>query len=596
MRIKVNPRLITDTLSHGMVSKLKTVIAEYVANAWDADATEVNITIPDPLSNDPILIQDNGEGIDVDQFSEISRNRQENNKKWTRNNRPVIGSKGVGRWSGFAFAYFIEYETVRDGKGHSFSFRKGDLEKLATLQEYDFDVREIVPDFKVGTRVKLWLNQDKPIPEPADIIKELSLEFAVSSDFVIKVNGQILKEDDLPGKKIEIHEKSDIFGEVTGYINITNAPYAQRKRQPGLIIRVHRRRVVGPDFFGMDKQLSKKILGRIRGEITANSLEDVVASNREAFIEHEEKYLELKNWLREKLLEVASTIQDEENIDIAKKLFEIQEVNKGFKALPAYKQREFIRQVREMEPRLKRASKDKDMLGLFGQLLLRALDNNDFQTVLSRLQETESEDVSLLSKVLQEWGFGEVARASNIIQERLKALHKFSELIRDDATLELQHIHRVLENNTWLLDERYDLYFSNKSLRKIAKEIGGTVDEKHERQRPDLILKENSSREFLIVELKRPSKTIDMVDVSQILGYKTLLKGLFPNMGDLDLYLIGRQFDPTVLDNYPINNTQRLRLLSLDEVVQAAHHRLNWLAKQISEQLEEDSDQADYAG
>ena len=38
-------------------------LKELVDNAWDADATRVEIKLPDPMTADPVIISDNGSGM-----------------------------------------------------------------------------------------------------------------------------------------------------------------------------------------------------------------------------------------------------------------------------------------------------------------------------------------------------------------------------------------------------------------------------------------------------------------------------------------------------------------------------------------------------
>lgn len=38
-------------------------LKELVDNAWDAEATEVHVTVPNILTVDPIIVQDNGSGM-----------------------------------------------------------------------------------------------------------------------------------------------------------------------------------------------------------------------------------------------------------------------------------------------------------------------------------------------------------------------------------------------------------------------------------------------------------------------------------------------------------------------------------------------------
>jgi DNA mismatch repair ATPase MutL len=54
----VNPKLAA-LLGEGYRSS-EQALKELVDNAWDADATVVSISLPDPLSGDPIVIHDSG--------------------------------------------------------------------------------------------------------------------------------------------------------------------------------------------------------------------------------------------------------------------------------------------------------------------------------------------------------------------------------------------------------------------------------------------------------------------------------------------------------------------------------------------------------
>src|SRR5690606_38566362 len=60
-RFKVDPRLAT-LLGEGYRSS-EHALKELVDNAWDADAAHVSITLPAPMSADPIVIVDDGSGM-----------------------------------------------------------------------------------------------------------------------------------------------------------------------------------------------------------------------------------------------------------------------------------------------------------------------------------------------------------------------------------------------------------------------------------------------------------------------------------------------------------------------------------------------------
>ena len=106
----------TYTIKHlglQMYSTLPPVIGELVANAWDANATEVEITIPEiPLNDDSqIVFRDNGIGMSDavirEKYLIVGRDRRE--EEGTDQTPPplnwkVMGRKGIGKFSSFGIA------------------------------------------------------------------------------------------------------------------------------------------------------------------------------------------------------------------------------------------------------------------------------------------------------------------------------------------------------------------------------------------------------------------------------------------------------------------------------------------------------------
>jgi HSP90 family molecular chaperone len=64
-RFQVNSRLAS-LLSQEYPSTER-ALKELVDNGWDADATKIDVTLPAPMSTDPIIIEDNGSGMSVDE-------------------------------------------------------------------------------------------------------------------------------------------------------------------------------------------------------------------------------------------------------------------------------------------------------------------------------------------------------------------------------------------------------------------------------------------------------------------------------------------------------------------------------------------------
>ena len=96
-----------------MYSTLPPVIGELVANAWDANATKVEITIPETLIDDysEIIIEDDGDGMSDSDLREkyliVGRDRRESEdteRPPASDERPIMGRKGIGKFSAIGIA------------------------------------------------------------------------------------------------------------------------------------------------------------------------------------------------------------------------------------------------------------------------------------------------------------------------------------------------------------------------------------------------------------------------------------------------------------------------------------------------------------
>ena len=95
-------------------------IAELVANAWDADATSVEIDLPQTVTDrdTTFVIRDNGIGMDFGEsqslYLAVGRDRRgEETEPQTAGGRPVLGRKGIGKFAGFGIASLMTVEAVR---------------------------------------------------------------------------------------------------------------------------------------------------------------------------------------------------------------------------------------------------------------------------------------------------------------------------------------------------------------------------------------------------------------------------------------------------------------------------------------------------
>ena len=93
------------------------VIAELVANSYDADARNVWITIDTATNN--VVVEDDGKGMSADDINNSFLNigyDKRDGKKTTDLGRKIMGRKGIGKLAAFSLTNCVVVCSVKDGK------------------------------------------------------------------------------------------------------------------------------------------------------------------------------------------------------------------------------------------------------------------------------------------------------------------------------------------------------------------------------------------------------------------------------------------------------------------------------------------------
>ena len=225
-----------ESLGLNMYTSIGKSLSEFVANAHDAEATKVGITIPydqingeraalreaarrdvadgrrekftvlsDPLpSSVSIVIEDDGHGMSPqgiqDKFLIINRNRRQASNKSENGLRDVMGRKGLGKLAGFGTAERITIWSKRKGVSFAteFTMDYGSIKIRSTVRESSFTAcyEEGLPSEQHGTRVTLTgLRCDSLRASKATIEEVLAQNFAIlGTAFQVQVNDELLEE------------------------------------------------------------------------------------------------------------------------------------------------------------------------------------------------------------------------------------------------------------------------------------------------------------------------------------------------------------------------------------------------------------------
>lgn len=205
-----------------------------------------------------------------------------------------------------------------------------------------------------------------------------------------------------------------------------------------------------------------------------------------------------------------------------------------------------------------------------------------FLSVVSKLPSQHQRALEDLDLLLRGWNLNTVTNVANQVRARLETIELFEERVNDPRTLELageNSIHRILERSMWLVDERFWLLHSNKTLRvSIGDDLTKRDKEKYGNRRPDFVCGTVGER-LVILELKRPSHELTIDDLNQLETYVAIAEKYF-KFSTFSAYLVGKSAGQDVLQRLKYR-TERFKVLYyanlLDETKKRYSEFLNTL-------------------
>ena len=138
--INIDPRIL-ELLGPNLYTNIYYVLAELIANAYDANANNVYIV----SDNDSITVEDDGHGmsyeVGVKKFLNIAQESRTNDEEsfvpGSDKRRRKMGRKGVGKLAALSVSENVEVRTIKDGdkSGFILSRRVNDDHKLEPIDE-----------------------------------------------------------------------------------------------------------------------------------------------------------------------------------------------------------------------------------------------------------------------------------------------------------------------------------------------------------------------------------------------------------------------------------------------------------------------------
>ncbi len=585
-------------------------LTEFVANAWDAGAYHVTMTLPAEGFGDEIIVEDDGVGMSHEDFIQIwmtlNYDRQRRQGKYVtfptdvdNYKRLSYGRNGIGRHSMYCFANYYNVETWQNGCCNKYTIE-------VSSGDSPFAIKHNSQFKKLGhgTKISTFVHR-----HPADVdamIEIISARFLYDPRFMVTINGRRVDLSNHSG----VTERKDITLKTGEHLKLTivdSSKAAMKSHQHGIAFWVSGRLVGKPSWKYGDIQF---LDGRMQAAkrytliVQTDDLIDDVLPDWTGFHSTpniKQFYGQFKTLVDAFISETMS----EQIKDV--QLSVIDDTRDALESLPPYHQREvsrFLEFVTSNNPVV-----SHDFLKTAVEAMIAIEKSKNGKQLLNQLSNMKPDDLDKLSELLVTWDIDDILSVLNIIDHRLVVIEAIARLFEDKLTDELHTLHPIILDARWLFGPEFDspMFVSNAALSTVIKTLFKDSDYdlsaiENPRKRPDIVCLNNYSfkavctdrvdqdarnilkpDQVLIIELKRGGFEINSSEVAQAENYVRQIRksGALHKSATIRAFVVGAQIGD--VDTHKETQSGTVDVVTYGQLVETANAKLFRLREQLSE-------------
>lgn len=584
-------------------------LTEFVANAWDAGAHNVNITIPYE-DHEEIAVEDDGTGMDDEEFRNrwmtLNYDRQKHQGKEVSfppdaevSKRIAYGRNGIGRHGMLCFADSYTIETWKEGTCNIYDI-------AVSYGDSPYKIHRHITEKREGHGTKIYTLVQRHLPDANAMTDILSARFLYDPKFVVKINGIKI---DLAQHKGVVFQKEFISDAkaALSMIVIDSAKTAAKSQQHGIAFWVSGRLVGQPSWtYGKITFLDGrcKAAKRYTVIIKTDDLIDEVLPDWSGFSDSANmisNYQSIKREVDEFIKSVMKEHISEVRLDV------IRDARDELETLNITGQRNvsaFIEQVTEANPVI-----TPDYLQSAVGAIISIEKAKKGELLLSQLAQMTADQIDKLTDILTTWDVDDIATVIGEIDKRIVVVEAIQRIYNDKATEELHTLHPLILNSRWLFGAQYDspMFVSNSALTTVVKELFNAEDYdldilENPRRRPDIIcLKKYSIKavctdridaatgeimkpdQILIVEVKRGGFEITSEEVAQVEYYVRQIRksAVLHSSATIDAYVVGARLGD--IDIEKTTTSGRIHAVTYGQLVETASSKLFRLRQRLQD-------------
>ncbi|WP_186062537.1 ATP-binding protein [Burkholderia gladioli] len=557
-----------------IITNPSTAIVELVANCWDAYATEVKISWPDPKKNKQFSISDNGKGMTKSEFDYIWRAMSYDRiaKTGPTSEPPpgveglprfVFGKNGKGRFASFCLTKSYQITSIKDGQRFVYKVSRTSNKPLITeLVEFvesgvDGHGTTITGEGEIR-QINLAVEQAREL---------LGGRFLANPSFKVILNESPITFSDIGKSSLSI-----IDVDVPGYGTVKIYHIDTRKadkttKQHGIAWWVTNRAVGDCKWRGTDverildgrTEKAKRFTFIVQADFL--NKENAVKEDWSGFHDNNEAWLKTRPIVQDKIKEIISNTSYAERE--GKRIAVLERVGESVNLLPLLSKERvttFVNEVVDTCPNFG----EQEVVQLTS--ILAKLEKSKSQYgLLEILHNQDPNDLDALHEVLSQWTIGMAKVVLDEIQGRLKVINKLRIKIQVAGIDEVKELQPLFAKGLWMFGDKFEsIHFtSNKGMTTVIRELFDGRAEKASLNRPDFVIRGDGSTGFyslpsynedheevgvghlVIVDLKTTKLSLGSKEKEQIWKYVKELKkkGYIQPETRVDGFVLGDQIE-----------------------------------------------------
>jgi Histidine kinase-, DNA gyrase B-, and HSP90-like ATPase len=540
-----------DLLGQQMYGGAVPSVAELIANAWDADAPGVEVSIPENLTapGAEIVVKDRGDGMSFDEINKyylwIGYERRQRGER-TAKGRKVMGRKGIGKLAGFGIAENIIIHSVKEKHVVQFNLNYAELKSKESLQGFEFlpTLDEDCTEPNGVTVTYKNLKARKNIDVEA-FRKSMGRRFALGTgQMEITINGVPLTPEDFifehrdPAEGWEEAELQD-FGKIAYWFGFSKTPIQDSELRGISVFARDRVAQFTPFFFNLAGGINGQVgLEYLTGQVKSDELDDEIdhiATDRQTINWQFGIAPILEKWGQGKIKELCRDWKkrtEERKRDKFK--HDYSELYPLINPLPDQERKDVLDALDRIAG-LERIGEEE--FTVIARSMVSGVQRESVRKVIRRINSASIDALDDLYEAIKEWDVISAVAMAEVVRGKIEIIRQFERNLAERLPekkvggLDMQ---TFIKGHPWLLGQEYEYLQAadfhhehgvDKWIEEVLKETNEEFKDKDDRElrRFDLVCMVHDQR-LVVLELMRPGQKADFDHLNRLLRYVTKIQ------------------------------------------------------------------------